>query len=616
VDTSEIRYRVADFLKQHPPFNAVDDQDLVALAAHGRVRFFPNDEFLAWQGEPHKTHVLVIQQGTVSLWDERDGQAELRDVRGPGDWIGAEQFYGAPACLYTARASSDVVTYGFPAYDLDEVLGKYPQAAAFVAAMGSVTSAFAPTDSAAAPLEGFLQPLAGPLTSCDWHTSVAEAARLLLRSGADALAVTDGQGGFVSVLTSRQLLGWIAEGAVDPNRPVRDIGGGVAAFVGADASVADGAWAMIEQATVVMTANGTESGRVLSLVTPHDLLPALGDQPAAIYDDVQRATTIPQLRALNHRARAFALKYLTRAASIDWMTQFTAGIDKAIVTRVLALEGQAVNLAGWCVCGTSGRSESLTPRLPQLVWLQDATSGGEDGGAVCSRLNAALEQCGYLADPESPHDPSFYAASLEEWASRYVGWIRNPVIEGMQRNRALFDLRPLGNPGACIDLVKTVRAAVNRDFLQILAHDCLADLPPLSFYEGAVVEHSGEYTDVFRLQRNVLQPLVDLGRVFGMAAGDVMATSTLERFAAARRFLPAHERIFREAADALRIVLWQQGRVGISQGSVGAELPASLLSRSDRHMLRSAFPVIQELIEFTANPAWLDAWDVAVDRKL
>ena len=67
MDTSEIRYRVADFLKQHPPFNAVEDADLVSLAANGRVRFFPNDEFLAWQGEPHKTHILVIQQGTVSL---------------------------------------------------------------------------------------------------------------------------------------------------------------------------------------------------------------------------------------------------------------------------------------------------------------------------------------------------------------------------------------------------------------------------------------------------------------------------------------------------------------------------------------------------------------------
>jgi hypothetical protein len=35
----------------------------------------------------------------------------------------------------------------------------------------------------------------------------------------------------------------------------------------------------------------------------------------------------------------------------------------------------------------------------------------------------------------------------------------------------------------------------------------------------------------------------------------------------------------------LRVVLWQQARVGISQGTNGAELPPSVMSRNDRHML-------------------------------
>ena len=216
MDTSEIRFRVADFLKQHPPFNAMDDADLVALAAGGRVRFFPNDEFLSWQGEPHKTHVLVIQQGTVSMWDEQHGQAELRDVRGPGDWIGAEQFHGARSCLYTARANTDVVTYGFPAHDVEALLERYPYAASFVAAMGSVDSTFTRTGSASDPLTTYLQQLAGPLRSCSPRTTVRDAARRLLESGAEALAVVDDGGVCCGVVTATQLLAWIATEAGDP----------------------------------------------------------------------------------------------------------------------------------------------------------------------------------------------------------------------------------------------------------------------------------------------------------------------------------------------------------------------------------------------------------------
>ena len=56
----------------------------------------------------------------------------------------------------------------------------------------------------------------------------------------------------------------------------------------------------------------------------------------------------------------------------------------------------------------------------------------------------------------------------------------------------------------------------------------------------------------------------------------------------------------------MRIVLWQQGRVGISRGTNGSELPASLLSRSDRQVLKSGFRSILKLLEFAANPVWLD----------
>jgi len=616
VDTSEIRYRVADFLKQHPPFNAVDDADLVGLAAGGRVRFFPGDEFLAWQGEPHKTHVLVIQQGTVSLWDEQGGQAELRDVRGPGDWIGAEQFHGARSCLYTARANTDVVTYGFPAYAVDELLEKYPYVASFVAAMGSLGSTFTRSDTVADPLNTYLQQLAGPLRSCSRQTTVRDAARLLLESGAEALAVTGEGGGFDGVVTAKTLLAWIADGAADSGRPVSAIGVTLPGFAGPDTSLADGALAMGPVGAVAMTTDGTATGRLLTVVTPRDLLPALGDQPAAILGEIQRAGDLPRLRALNHRARAFVLEHLTGAASTEWTARFATQADDAILARVIELTAPDRLAGDWFVCGTSGRGESLSLRMPHLVFIQAPAAAG-DLAETYARITAALSECGYLPGAEAEHDLSFYVATGDEWARRYLGWIRNPVIEGMQRNRALFDLRHVWGPGQWpAQWLTSVRDSVDRDILQILAHDCLAELPPLSFYEESVVEHSGEVTGVFRLQRNVLQPLVDLGRVFGMAALNVMGTSTLERFAAARRLLPEHERIFREASEALGVVLWQQGRVGLSQGTIGAELPPSAMSRNDRHLLKSTFPVIQRLIEFTANPAWVDAWDVAIDRDL
>ena len=88
----------------------------------------------------------------------------------------------------------------------------------------------------------------------------------------------------------------------------------------------------------------------------------------------------------------------------------------------------------------------------------------------------------------------------------------------------------------------------------------------------------------------------------------MLGSSTLDRFGLARTWLPEHESIFREASETLRILLWQQARVGISQGTSGSELPPAMLSRHDRHILKSGFRSILRLLEFTGNTSWRGAW--------
>ena len=51
MNTSVIRYRVADFLKSHAHFNAVPEAELLALAAKGRVRFHEADAYVHRLGQ-------------------------------------------------------------------------------------------------------------------------------------------------------------------------------------------------------------------------------------------------------------------------------------------------------------------------------------------------------------------------------------------------------------------------------------------------------------------------------------------------------------------------------------------------------------------------------------
>ncbi len=612
MDTSEISYRVADFLKQYAPFQAADMGDLLALARGGRVRFHERNEFILWQGEPHRLHVFVIQQGTVSLWTEVAGQAQLRDIRGAGDLLGVERYSGDRSVPYTARAESDVVIYAFPADDFDACVLKHPRASQYVMAEGRTTPDYQPAGDRRSVPQVFLHDVASrrPLATCRTDDRLSDVAARLLATRSDAIAVVDQGGAPLGLVTAATVLTWAAQGGGDARTSIADLAIPLVPppTAAPNASVGDGVLAMgaAQTEAIAVTDDGTPGGRLQAVVTARDFAPMFGEQPVDLLSAVRVAGSFAELRELNQRARTLALQNLSDAAAVEWLARLLDLVDRAIVTRIIALTGGPDRAVCWCFAGASGRAEALPMVAPTLVVL------AEDDPAPGVRLAHAtvlesLPECGYLPSAPAMFDADFHVASVAAWQARYREWITDPVRHRMYRARALFDLRPVVGPPARWGVIeREVQAAVDRDFVRVLANDCLATLPPLTFFKDAVVDREGEQTATFHLDQEALQPLVDVGRVFGLATGTCLGRSTLERFAGARARLPEHQVIFREASEAMRVVLQQQGRIGITQGTSGSDLPPSLLSGYDRRLLKRGFGAIVQLLEFTNDPAWLD----------
>jgi CBS domain-containing protein len=612
VETAAISYRVADFLKQYPPFHAMEEGDLLKLAQQGRVKFFEPNEYILWQGAS-RFQVFVIQQGTVSLWDEESSEAQLRDMRGPGDLLGIDQFDEARTYPHSARSSSDVLIYAFPADEFGELVQKYPYAKQYVSAYGSVTAEYRSPEERRDPRNTFLHDLVSlkALPVLDGRMNIQEAARHMLTTGTDAFAVLDPDQRVRAVITAKSFLKWIEAGGGDAREPVAKLFDAAPPAIIPAAHVSDGVLAMGEAGvdSLILTSDGSPTGRAHAIVTARDFSQVFGDEPVDILRQIERAPNAETLGDLNQRARALVLRYLSSAASFDWLAGFTSLVDSKIVSRVIAMTVPDELGACWCFCGSSGRGESLTRLAPELVMIADDHESSRSADAH-HQVTELLEKCGYLPNTGTPFESSFFAASLSKWRQRYLDWIDDPILKQIYLAHPLFDLRyVLGRKSFYQELERSVDGALNRDFLQILANDCLASLPPLTFFRDTVLDETGAETAVFRLEHSALRPLVDVGRVFGMATKRVFGSSTLDRFAMARRLLPDQASIFREASETLRIVLWQQGRVGITQGTGGTELPPSLLSRYDRQILRSGFRSILRLLEFTADPSWLQSCD-------
>jgi CBS domain-containing protein len=279
---------------------------------------------------------------------------------------------------------------------------------------------------------------------------------------------------------------------------------------------------------------------------------------------------------------------------LDWLSDFGDLINRRIVDRLLQLSGNHRPDLLLCFYGAAGRQELLTKVAPCIAIV----------GEEIPALQKQLAECGYI--PSVP--PTF--GSLSEWKARYSGWIRDPIQTESYLAHAFFDLRRVSGPDPLFDELQShIRSELASEpaFLRILAHDSLSHLPPLTFFRDLVIEESGEESATFRLEVSVLQPLVDVARVFGLLSGLLLGVSTHLRFEAARLLVPAQEAIFREAAETVRVVLFHQARGGLRSRTSGAELPLSSLSRHDRQVLKNGFRSIHNLLEFTQRRDWLDA---------
>jgi CBS domain-containing protein len=355
---------------------------------------------------------------------------------------------------------------------------------------------------------------------------------------------------------------------------------------------------------LAITSDGTIHGAVQAIVTSRNIGQVFGDRPVEILREIGHAPDVRALRDLNQRARKFALRFLSNSASTDWLTRFTSAVDHSIVKRIIAMVAPERHDGCWCFCGTTGRGEALPRLAPEMVLI----ANGDRVAGSFHRVVESMEECGYLPPVARAFEPSFYSSSVDEWKQRYEDWLSDPILKEIYLAPPFFDLRPIFGKDAAWDAVEaTVTAGINHEFLHVVANDCLSTLPPLTFFQNAVLDEAGEEKAVFHLEETALRPLVDVGRVFGLATGRVFSSSTLERFGMAEKALPPHAAIFREASEALRIVLWQQGRAGIGAGDAGSELPPSVLGPYDRQLLKSAFRSILRLLEFTGNMEWLKA---------
>ena len=613
MQTSVIRHRVADFLKRFAPFDAFTEEDLLDLAGSGKVKFHESEEYIFRQGDAEGPLVWIIQQGRVELLEGDSGE-QLRDVVGEGDLLGLDRFFGDGRCRHSARTASDVILYGVPAARLESLLSRYPALKRFLAAHFSVAGilGFGRTSwlDAEPPPPEFLRTRLRVLPP---EASMAEAALCLIGSPGGIAAVIDDAGRPAGILTPLDVC---AAGEARAGAAARP--GSPTASPALTTRTAVREMLRARTGELAITADGTANSRLEGILTASELALFCGHNPAHILGAIRGAASAAEIVPLLRQARRLVLDGLAQPRDIDDCCRIGAEVIAALAEACIRLAAERVLAAGvdppgapccWLLFGESARGHRLEPGLPTIAAVYDDSAEGcrpEDSvyfTALAGETLAWFHACGLAGASLSWPEGSQPSMPLSEWKRLYSETLRHPVDHDLYSRREFFDMRALcGNPAILHKLREHIRLELEDEAVAIplLANDTLANLPPLTFFQGLVVELDGTRQESFEIGATAISPIGDAARVFALAGRRLAPADTLERLRAAATGFPEAAGILRDASDAFRIALYYQAIAGgrIQPGDLG---------KFDQRLLKTAFSSIQRLLEFTASAFIPDA---------
>lgn len=531
---------IRDFLRGQPLFSVLPEAALDLLTRRIVIRYlrrgasFPPDDVEA-------SSFYVLRKGAVEL---RDAGGALREKLAEGDSLDGAGLADTEGRSLAGVAVEDTLFYVLGAADLEaarrecpefdagfeqsvaERLRRAREAAPDVSRAGGNLLRLQVSDLVTRP------PVCGPP-----EMTVREAAALMTRERVSSLLVVS-DGGLQGVVTDRDLRSRCVAAGLDGAAPLREVMTPRPHTVGPAASAFEALLTMsrlrIHHLPVV------EGERVRGMISTHDLLRAQSSNPLYLADLVGRCATVEDLRETVRGSRELHVQLVAANASARQLGQATTLVCDAVTRRLiefaLARLGAPPVPFAWVATGSQGRGElTLHSDQDNALLLDDSFDSaghGEYFAALASDVNQGLDACGYVRCPGDvmASNPR-WRQPVAEWRRYFLDWITHTVHKSATLAANFLDMRTVwGSDGPRQQLMSDVRrrAAGEGIFIAYLAGHALGNQPPIGFFRNFVLVRSGDHEGKLNLKTHGLLPIVDLARVYAVAAG-AESVATLAR---------------------------------------------------------------------------------------
>jgi CBS domain-containing protein len=587
---------IADFLRSHPPFDAMGTGDVARVATVTETDSTPAGKTIFSQGAGPVEYVWVVRAGSVEIVHN----GRVLDLLGPGEMFGHASMLSGLPTGFEARAGEDTLSYRIPADVVRPLLAR-PDALRFVAR--SIIKDGGDRDPSVDPIQRHVATLIRtPPVLCRADEPIREAAKRMTAEGSSAVLVRSG--GTLGIVTDRDLRSRVVAAGLSPDAPVSAITTTPAYAVTGDRLGGEVLLDMLERGihhVPVLTA----AGEVLGVVDDTDLVAAESRKPFLLRRAIDQAATVADLSALSAGLDEMIVALHDARVAAEHIAAVASVVLDALTRRLIELAVAEAGAGGpavpftWFALGSLARREAVPSSDVDsaLSWPDgaDQTDARRYVARVADAVENGLRACGRQPDAHgaTASNPLF-ARPVSAWraASRKLGEdpTREQSIIGVS---VIVDSRPVWPPGGAGELLWEGRA--RPDLLRLLARLALSFRPPTGFLREFVVEHSGERKGQLDIKHGGLIPIVDLARWAAMSAG-VASASTAERLRAAEAagtLERSQARALAEAFDFIFALRLDHQAEQLRRGEAPDDfIDPTTLNPLARSYLRSAFRAI------------------------
>lgn len=625
---NSIAEHIADFLKQYPPFDNLNFQELAEIASSIRVVNIEKHKTLFKINDDLHDCFYVVASGLINLSVIADAEETLLNKCRVGDVFGLRPFFAKNNYMMTAKAREESIIYAIPIATFRPFVANNSNVLDFL------LQSFAANTSNPSDKENTRGKLISDnvyysekesgihyFQTLNYNTSpikanttqiVQEIAQEMTQNLSNSVIICNDQYP-IGIVTHSDMCTKIATGRFPISSTIDKIMTSPVVTVVENVSLAEAQLLMLKHNVthLCVTQDGTDKSAVKGIISEHDLIAAQASNPGVLIKEIKRSQSSKDLKLIRDRLTDIIQKSIHKNIPLSHIYNIASEINLAILKRAVEISildlGSPPASFAWLSIGSQGRKEQLlmTDQDSILVFEDVAPEKYRDVKdyflKLGKRTTSILEKVGFQLCPNGQMASNMlWCKSLTDWIKQYKVWINTPGENSANISSIFFDFEiAFGEPKIkeAIENVIYSNAKNNTLFFDYLGNDTLRNNSPFTFFKNFNVEEHGLNKDKFDIKTKALMPLIDGARLFCLSQNIKGVNNTYLRFKQLAISDVKNAEIYMNCADAFLILSKFRTLEGLKNDDSGQFIALKELSKVDKESFKNALAPMRELEE-------------------